>query len=129
MHRGDKLPSERDLQQQLGIRRLSLKEAFALHAATGIIKIVPGKGACVASEIKRVSLNDVLVPSVSDWKDSFLRDLCEVRSQIEGQVAVLAAGRRSDEDLAEPWELLSHTESALDDPNVLGEMGVVFTCS
>jgi len=63
---GEKLPSERDLQQQLGIRRLSLKKGSARLAAPGIIKIVPGKGDCVASEMKRVSLNNVLVPFLSD---------------------------------------------------------------
>jgi len=63
---GDKLPSERDLQQQLGIRRLSLKEGSAQLTAKGIIKILPGKGACVAREIKGVSLNNVLVSFLSD---------------------------------------------------------------
>ena len=119
---GDKLPSERELQQKLSISRFSLREGLARLSALGIIKIVHGKGAFVANEINRESLGAVLLPFFSDQNDRTLKDLCEARLLLEGQIAVLAARRRSNEDLAVLQEILLQSENALDNPVAFGEL-------
>lgn len=44
---GDSLPSQRDLAQQLGVSRASLREALSTLSARGVVSVQPGKGVFV----------------------------------------------------------------------------------
>lgn len=44
---GDALPSQRDLAEQLGISRASLREALSSLSALGLVSVQPGKGVFV----------------------------------------------------------------------------------
>ena len=59
---GEQLPSERTLQEILGVSRFTLREALAGLSALGIIKIAHGKGAFIAKEMSPSSLEDVFLP-------------------------------------------------------------------
>lgn len=67
---------EADLTAEFGVSRGTLREAFRRLAADGLIEIVPNRGAIV----RRLSSKDVL-------------ELFEIRRQLEGLSARLAAGR------------------------------------
>ena len=75
---GDKLPVEKELCEQLGVGRGTVREAFRILEATGYVELRPGKGAFAArtSEI-------------------------EVRMAIEPLSVRLAIERCSDEDVAQ----------------------------
>lgn len=70
---------EADLTAELGVSRGTLREAFRRLAADGLIEIVPNRGAIV----RRLSSRDVL-------------ELFEIRRQLEGLSARLAAKRMAD---------------------------------
>lgn len=112
---GDKLPSERELQNRLGISRFSLREGLARLSALGIIKIVHGQGSFISNEISSLSLENVLLPLFSKSDKSSLEDLFEVLTLIEGHVAYLAAFRRSERDLEDLQEILIKSEKAVND--------------
>src|SRR5512140_3304985 len=59
---GEKLPSERLLQQELAVSRFTLREALARLSALGIIKTTHGKGTIVAREVNSATLADVFIP-------------------------------------------------------------------
>jgi GntR family transcriptional repressor for pyruvate dehydrogenase complex len=103
---GDKLPSERELQAELGVGRLSLREGLARLSALGIIRVDHGKGAFVQEGIDAGAMHSVLVPLFPHSNARTLRDLVEARSLVEGEQAALAARRRTEQDLQALRELV-----------------------
>ena len=47
---GDKLPTERELCQQFGVGRGTVREAVCTLQALGFVEMIPGKGSYVASK-------------------------------------------------------------------------------
>jgi len=96
---GDRLPSERALAEHLGVARETLRQAFRVLEGSGQIVITRGArgGAIVQASIvdpQRIRA-DVATLSAS------IIPLTEYRSIVEGAAASLAAGRRTELDLAE----------------------------
>ena len=75
---------EADLAEQFGVSRIPVREAIRLLEATGLVEVVPRKGAHVA---------------VVDGAD--IKHIQELRIAIEGFAAEMAALRRTSEDLRE----------------------------
>jgi GntR family transcriptional repressor for pyruvate dehydrogenase complex len=123
---GDKLPSERRLQDQLQISRISLREGLARLSALGIIHVVHGKGSYVSNEISSTSLSNVLFPYIRSQGTGSYEDIFEVRLLIEERAAVLAAKKRSDEVIRVLEQILSEAENALDEPDEFGELDYMF---
>ncbi|CAM4116838.1 GntR family transcriptional regulator [Pseudomonas reidholzensis] len=48
---GDALPSQRDLAEQLGVSRASLREALSSLSALGLVSVQPGKGVFVQAPV------------------------------------------------------------------------------
>ncbi|MBD3243802.1 MAG: FCD domain-containing protein [Chitinivibrionales bacterium] len=123
---GDKLPSERVLQERFGISRFALREGLARLSALGIIRIVHGKGAFVADTVNSASLGNVLLPALSTQSTNSLRDLFEARILIERELASRAAERRGTEHLETLDALLDQTAGALADPERFGRLDYEF---
>ncbi len=70
------------LAAQFGVSRTPVREALRQLAATGLVELLPNRGAIVRG------------PSARE-----LREAYEVRAELEGLAAELAAGRISDRDL------------------------------
>lgn len=96
---GDKLSSERDLAEQLGVSRASVREALSALEMAGIIEIRSGEG----SFVKQVSFSGLLEPLSfcllveSQEVDHFL----EVRRVLEAEAAALAAMRAGEAEKEE----------------------------
>jgi DNA-binding FadR family transcriptional regulator len=110
---GENLPSSTDLASEFGVSRSIVREAMKSLQAKGLIEITNGKRARV-----RPITNSVLV----DFFDRFTRqrqeatiELLELRKGIEVQGAILAARRRTDEDLAGMWALVREMEARIGD--------------
>ncbi|HLV08762.1 MAG TPA: GntR family transcriptional regulator, partial [Halanaerobiales bacterium] len=75
--RGDKLPSERKLKEQLDVSRASIREAFSALEMIGLIESRPGEG----TFIKTSSDKNVLEPLsiVLMLEENNIRDLIELR--------------------------------------------------
>ncbi|OFW60716.1 MAG: hypothetical protein A2133_03675 [Actinobacteria bacterium RBG_16_64_13] len=94
---GDKLPPERDLGARLGISRMTLRLALKALESTGYIVTTRGSrgGSRVADAYSLVQCWTQWMRQHSDELD----DIFEFRVTVESRLAVLAAERRTDEDL------------------------------
>lgn len=103
---GDQLPSERDLIEQLGIGRSSVREALRILESQGLIKVQPGKGAFV---VETVPQNE-LVPALQAWFEEHreeILEVMEVREQIERLAASRAAERVTPEMVERLREIIA----------------------
>ncbi len=123
---GDQLPSERILQGQLNVSRFALREALAKLSALGIIHIAHGKGAFIATEVNRESLQDVFIPLFAHKDINHLVDFFEARMLIESEAVVLCALRRSDEDIDDLQRIIEQRTQAIDDPAKYAELDYLF---
>lgn len=92
---GSRLPGERDLADQLGVSRVTIREAEIALEAQGWIKIRTGSGAYVQQSQVLSAL-----PQVTAF------DLTAARAIIEAEAAALAAANITDDDVQELEELI-----------------------
>jgi GntR family transcriptional repressor for pyruvate dehydrogenase complex len=101
---GDKLPTERQLQDALGVGRSAIREATKVLAVLGVLEIKPGNG----TYLKKPDAS-LLIESI-EWGillgEKRVRDIIESRQEIELAVVKLAARRCTDEEIKELWEIL-----------------------
>lgn len=119
---GSKLPPERELAEQLGVARSSMREGLRILESNGLLRTVHGVGAFVESgRPNRATIDDLLGTS-----GSTVRELFEVRETLESKTAALAADRRSDADLAELQALLEEASSSDTDDDRFIELDALF---
>ena len=94
---GDRLPPERDLCQQLGIARTSLREALKAMELVGMLDSRVGDGTfvCPRSEF----LSRPLLWAFTGTDHDELQDIMEARTIIEESLAGLAAERGTDDQI------------------------------
>ena len=99
---GARLPAERDLAQQLGVSRPSLREALIALEIEGSVEIRMGSGIYITAE-----------PERRPWQTGSMGEspveLMEARAAVEGTVALAAAARITPEGL----KLLRETLDAM----------------
>ncbi len=123
---GDAFPSERDLQEQLGVGRLSVREGLARLSALGIIRVDHGKGARVRGGVDVEALGQVLVPLFPHRRAKAFQDLLQARRLLDSELAAQAALNRSWEDIRKLGDLLDHPGEALFDDGALAELDFAF---
>lgn len=96
-HTGDKLPNEMELAQELGISRVTLREAIRILCTRGLVEIRRGLGTYVVSTEAVPGTGDALV--TLDAPEASVRDLLEIRLMVEPMAAYYAAKRASDEEI------------------------------
>jgi GntR family transcriptional repressor for pyruvate dehydrogenase complex len=103
---GTRLPPERDLAEQLGISRSTLRQALATLTETGHLSAVRGRsGGTFVSSAPPIA-SGIPVP-LDEW-----RDLLDWRTALELGTVQLAAVRASDAELARLEEYLDVIEVA-----------------
>lgn len=123
---GDVFPSERDLQSQLGVGRLSLREGLARLSALGIIRVDHGKGARVRQRVDVEAVAHALVPLFPHRQSKVLHDLLRARSVIDGELAAQAALVREEGDIVVLRDLLDRPGEAVSDDRALAELDFAF---
>ena len=98
LKKGEHLPTEKELCQQLGVGRNSLREALLILASTGYITLEPGRGAFVRRTGEIQDEEDVIFWFNQNQVE--VRDYLEIRSVCEPLAAKLAIERCSQKDLA-----------------------------
>jgi GntR family transcriptional repressor for pyruvate dehydrogenase complex len=93
---GEKIPSEIELSQMMGVSRSSVREAIKILASRNIVEVVRGKGTYVCQE-PGLSNDPLGVGFISD--ENLLYFLFETRRLVEPGVAYLAAKRATKTDL------------------------------
>ena len=100
LHPGDRLPSERQLVELLNVGRSSLREAFKVLEAVGLIKrTTEGTILCRPGEIENPGL----------WLGAWFAEIHEVfetRKLMEIELASLAAQRATAEDIKKIGEII-----------------------
>jgi DNA-binding FadR family transcriptional regulator len=111
---GDRLPNERELSQQLGISRATLREATRALAAEGLLEVRRGAhgGIRVAEQVLQ---NRTAVRARLRRVDQEVDDLLDLRIALESGAAHLAAARRDDDDLAALQEAFDRMQRIFDE--------------
>jgi len=119
---GDTLPSSTDLAAEFGVSRTIVREAMKSLQAKGLIEIANGKRARV-QPITNTVLVDFFDRFAQPHKEAVI-ELLELRKGIEVQGAVLAAQRRTEEDLEEIWAHVRAMDSNIGDPEAFTDIDV-----
>lgn len=113
---GSHLPSERELVDQTGLSRGSIREAIRKLEAEGLVKAQPGR---FGGNIVRSPTKDVVANSVAQ----FVRGrrisnaiLQQSRETLEPALCRLAALNRTEEDLAALDRIYAELQGAVDNP-------------
>jgi GntR family transcriptional repressor for pyruvate dehydrogenase complex len=112
---GERLPSERELADRLGVSRPSLREAVAELQAKGLLSTRAGAGIFVA-DVLGSSFSPALIRLFADH-DEAVFDYIAFRRDLEGLAAVRAARLASDTDLKVIQAVFDKMEAAHTKPN------------
>lgn len=108
---GDKLPSERELAETLGVSRSSIRDAIRSLELMGMVEPRQGAGTIVR-EISSESLGNPLANALKR-KEELIGELLDFRKMLEPQLAARAATRVSAEEISEMEEILERQEKKL----------------
>lgn len=119
-----KIPPERELCQQLGVGRASLREALKALEIMGMIETRLGDGTYVCGRSEFFSRPLLWAITGNNIAES--RDLVEARTLIESELAALASERATAEDLAAIAQCLETMETHASDRARFQEADVAF---
>jgi len=109
LHPGDKLPSERELAESLGVSRSSIRDAIRSLELVGLVEPRQGSGT-VVREISAETLMNPLT-SVLRHKIELVTELIDFRKMLEPPLDARAATHASAEELEEMEEILHRQEA------------------
>ena len=117
---GQKLPPERDLAEELGVSRTSIREALRALEMMGYLESRVGVGG--GTYIKEMTLSNMISPFSETLlqNDEFIVELLEVRLVLEIEVVRLAAMRRDKGVVTRLQEAIDDMESQIEN----GETGL-----
>jgi DNA-binding FadR family transcriptional regulator len=110
---GDRLPTERQLAEQFGASRASVREALRGLEQQGVITIKKGVNGGVFVAHVDATLVARPMETLFRLKKITIQDITEARLVCEPAAARLAAERASAEDLAEMRQVITHMEDAV----------------
>jgi len=121
---GDRIPSERQLAEVLGIGRSAVRDALKPLALLGLLDIRQGHGTFLKSTESKV------LPDAIEW-GLFIgarrtRDLFEARCHLEMMVVGIAAERRSEQDVEHLRDLIVKMRASSRDPATFVRADVEF---
>jgi len=107
---GDKLPTERQLQEALNVGRSSIREAIKVLNVLGILEVRPGDGTYL-NKLDSGFLSDSI-----EWGlllgERNIMDIIESRKEIEITIAKYAAIRGTEGEIKELWSILEQLKHA-----------------
>lgn len=110
---GDRLPPEREIAEQMGVSRPSIREAISALGLVGILDSRVGDGTYVAKALLDVDEGDRAVHLLQESES--LPEAFEARRVLEEGIAGLAAEKATEDDLHEIDEALASMERAAGD--------------
>jgi GntR family transcriptional repressor for pyruvate dehydrogenase complex len=111
---GDRIPPERELCQQLGIGRASLREALKALELIGMLECRVGDGTFVLPRSE--FLSRPLLWAITGTDKAELRDIVEARRVMEGEIAALAAERATTEEADEIGAAVADLRAGIAEP-------------
>ena len=123
---GDKLPSERELAEQLGISRTVVREAIRTLSVRGLVKVKPGCGTYVQALSPDAAMASIELLLKLRHTPESLGNLYEIRRMVEIEIAGLAAERATDEDCAGLGAAIEGMVANMDDPKAFTDHDLAF---
>lgn len=121
---GDKLPTEIELAESLGVGRNSVREAIKMVSSFGAIEVKMGSGTFIANSMPS-SILDPLMLSLA-YEQGTSKELVDLRLMIEIGAAKLAIDAASDEEIARLEtandKLKEAADKKIDDPQYLRDV-------
>ncbi len=112
---GEKLPTEHELSDEMGVSRPVLRQALKQLREDGVVVSRQGSGSFVRRKPEEAVLDFAPIGSIADIQRTF-----EFRAAIEGEAAYLAAQRRSERELRQIQLALEELDRCVR----TGELGV-----
>jgi GntR family transcriptional repressor for pyruvate dehydrogenase complex len=102
---GDRLPPERELASRLGVSRATVSQALVAMEVVGMVSVRHGDGVILVEPAGSTKVVNALRRHAQQ-----LPEIIEAREALETKLAALAAGRRTESDLAAMDEALAFME-------------------
>lgn len=110
---GDKLPSTKEMSEQFGVGRSTMREALSALKAMGYIEIRQG-GGCRVIDVEPVAVELPELVSLRMNRETLL-ELLEARQSLEVSNASIAAAKVTDADVAALRALVAEMEASIGD--------------
>lgn len=113
---GDRIPSERELSEKLGIGRSTLREAIKVLAMMGLLEVRTGQGTFItggSSDMYAVPLAWSIIIS-----EKSIAELMEARLLLECEAAYLSTIRASDQEVNEIEKAFIGMKAACEDGSI-----------
>lgn len=121
---GDKLPTEIELTESLGVGRNSVREAIKMLSSFGVIEVKMGAGTYIAKSMHGSILEPLMLSLAFEQGTS--KELVDLRLMIEIGAAELAIDAASDEEIAgleaANEKLKEAADKKIDDPQYLRDV-------
>jgi GntR family transcriptional regulator, transcriptional repressor for pyruvate dehydrogenase complex len=121
---GDRLPSERDLAEQMGVSRPSIREAIQQLELQGIVDTIHGGGSIVRN-LTEQEIRKPIEIVLGDDRQRVL-ELTEVRAFMETWAAKQAAKHRTDDELERIRTYLEEMEHDFEKGEIRAELDFKF---
>jgi len=126
LQKGDRLPNEKTLMQQLNVSRTTIREAMRSLSSRSIVVIRQGSGTYV-SNLPGVVEDPLGLKFMYD-KEKVIKDLLEIRFIMEPAIASYSAQRASEEDIREILRLSQQVADKINSGQDHIEDDVAFHC-
>lgn len=124
---GDRIPPERELAEQLGIGRASLREALKALELLGMVECRVGDGTFVCPRSEFLSRPLLWAITGADRSElSELKELIEARLVVEENIAAFAAERATAEELRKIEQAIEDMRAHVDEPTASLEADMRF---
>ena len=121
---GERLMTERELAQNLGVSRPTVREAINKLVAMHLLEHRQGQGTFVNMPVTTAEKNPLA--AVIDGQDASLMDLLEVRLGLECNAVALAARRASEDDIREIEKSVEDMAAAIKEGNLGSDADISF---
>lgn len=110
---GDKIPTELELSETLGVGRNSIREAIKILVYLGVLEIRRAEGTFVCEGFTESMIDPMIYGIILDKADSY-DNLMELREMMESGVVRLAMTKYTEEDMHNLEEKLSLMKAEID---------------
>lgn len=105
---GDKIPTEVELMEQLGVGRNSVREATKMLTALGVLEVKRGQGTFVATKVEPTFFDPFIFSLLIEPKSN--QDLYELRVMYDSMVAFTVLNNGTEEEFLELEDNIEHME-------------------
>ena len=121
---GDRLPTETELCESLGVGKSSVREAIKMLEVLGVVETRQGEGTYIAKKIAETSVNPLVYQLLID--DGSVSDILELRRMFEPSYTLLALEKATDEDISRIQEVHSRFCSEVESGTQTAESDMAF---